>query len=90
MKKINETKLCSTSVGNDLAEKLDTSAIRISPLVRKIAKKYGIDYAKEPIKGGGPNGRIVKEDIIAYAETCSVKVNNVPLLSNIFDHLYNY
>jgi len=42
--------------------------IKISPLARSTAKEMGIDYTKEPIRGTGPGGRIVKEDILAYAE----------------------
>ncbi|MFA5015089.1 MAG: dihydrolipoamide acetyltransferase family protein [Actinomycetota bacterium] len=40
--------------------------IRISPLARKIAEEMGIDYRTGKIKGSGPGGRIVKEDLIAY------------------------
>lgn len=35
--------------------------IKASPLARKLAKEYGIDLAT--IKGTGPGGRIVKEDV---------------------------
>jgi len=42
--------------------------VRISPLARKTAEKMGIDYSREEIKGSGPGGRIVKEDIIAYSK----------------------
>lgn len=37
--------------------------IRASPLVRRLAAEHGIDLAK--IRGSGPGGRIVKEDILA-------------------------
>ena len=40
----------------------------ISPLAIKASKELGIDYKLEPIKGTGPRGKIVKEDILAYAE----------------------
>ena len=40
--------------------------VKISPLARKIAEDRGIDYRSEGIKGSGPGGRIVKEDIIDY------------------------
>jgi pyruvate dehydrogenase E2 component (dihydrolipoamide acetyltransferase) len=40
--------------------------IKISPLARKIADDMGIDYRSGEIKGSGPGGRIVKEDVIAY------------------------
>ena len=36
--------------------------IRVSPLARKIAKDRGVDLSK--IKGSGPGGRIVKQDVI--------------------------
>ena len=41
----------------------------------------GIDYAKQPIKGSGPDGRIVKEDILAFAEVQKVKakLNSTPI-----------
>lgn len=42
--------------------------IKISPLARSTAKELGIDYTREPIKGTGPEGRIVKEDVLAYAK----------------------
>ncbi len=45
-----------------------TERLKISPLARSLAKEMGIDYLKEPIIGTGPGGRIVKEDITAFAE----------------------
>jgi len=43
-----------------------TKRVRISPLARKTAKKYGISY--EGITGTGASGRIVQKDILAAAE----------------------
>jgi pyruvate dehydrogenase E2 component (dihydrolipoamide acetyltransferase) len=40
--------------------------IRISPLAKKLAEEKGIDISK--IQGSGPNGRIVKEDVLNFAE----------------------
>jgi pyruvate dehydrogenase E2 component (dihydrolipoamide acetyltransferase) len=40
----------------------------ISPLARKTAKELGIDYETAQIKGSGPEGRITKEDMLAYAK----------------------
>ena len=51
---------------------LDKERIKISQLARNIAKEMGIDYIKEPIKGTGPEGRIIKEDILLYAESKKV------------------
>ncbi len=42
--------------------------IKISPLAKSLAKEMGIDYTTAAIKGSGPEGRIVKEDILAYAQ----------------------
>jgi pyruvate dehydrogenase E2 component (dihydrolipoyllysine-residue acetyltransferase) len=40
--------------------------VRISPLAKKIADEKGIDITR--IQGSGPNGRIVKEDVLNFAE----------------------
>lgn len=39
--------------------------IRVSPLARKLADEHGLDVAT--IKGTGPDGRIIKRDILAAA-----------------------
>ena len=41
--------------------------IGISPLARKIARQMGVDYTA--VTGTGPNGRIIKRDILAAAES---------------------
>lgn len=40
--------------------------IRVSPLARKIAEEKGVDLST--VRGTGPDGRIVKRDILAAAE----------------------
>jgi pyruvate dehydrogenase E2 component (dihydrolipoamide acetyltransferase) len=40
--------------------------VRISPAARKLAKAHGVDPSR--IKGTGPGGRIVREDVIRAAE----------------------
>ena len=40
--------------------------IKISPLAKSLAKELGVDIAQ--IRGTGPEGRIVKEDILAFSE----------------------
>jgi pyruvate dehydrogenase E2 component (dihydrolipoamide acetyltransferase) len=40
--------------------------IKISPLAKSLAKELGVDYIQ--IRGSGPEGRIVKEDILAFSE----------------------
>lgn len=43
--------------------------MKASPLAKKIAQEHRIDLTK--IKGTGPEGRIVKEDLLAYIEARS-------------------
>ncbi len=40
--------------------------VRISPAARKLAKTHGVDFSR--IKGSGPGGRIVREDVMRAAE----------------------
>lgn len=44
----------------------DAGRLRISPLARRIADEMGI--AIESLRGSGPNGRIVKQDVLAAAQ----------------------
>jgi pyruvate dehydrogenase E2 component (dihydrolipoamide acetyltransferase) len=49
-----------------------TSAeIKASPLAKKMAQEHGIDLGR--VKGTGPEGRITKEDILAYVEEMKSK-----------------
>jgi pyruvate dehydrogenase E2 component (dihydrolipoamide acetyltransferase) len=47
-------------------DKVGEARERISPLARRLAEEYGVDISN--IKGTGPDGRIVKEDILTAAE----------------------
>ncbi len=51
--------------------------IRTSPLVRRIARDYGVDLSA--ITGAGLSGRITKEDIFAYLERLG-KIEKQPAL----------
>ncbi|MGQ9827090.1 MAG: dihydrolipoamide acetyltransferase family protein [Roseiflexus sp.] len=42
----------------------DTGDIRASPLARRLAREHGIDLRQ--VRGSGPAGRIVKDDVEAY------------------------
>ncbi|MEZ0123243.1 MAG: 2-oxo acid dehydrogenase subunit E2 [Candidatus Reddybacter sp.] len=46
--------------------KEDETAVYAGPLVRKLAREMGVDFAN--VKGTGPRGRILKEDIQAYVK----------------------
>jgi pyruvate dehydrogenase E2 component (dihydrolipoamide acetyltransferase) len=45
--------------------------IKISPLAKKTAKKMGVDYTS--LKGSGPGGRIIQQDILKKAEEPKVE-----------------
>jgi len=47
------------------APELSLERIRISPSARRLARERGIDVTK--IKGTGPGGRIVSEDVLAFS-----------------------
>ena len=59
-----------------------------SPLARKLAEEKGLELDK--ITGTGPNGRITKDDVLAYKAApavhapTKVSVNATPILSGAF------
>ena len=52
---------------NETIEEKQVYEKRYSPLVRRLAREYGIDLEK--IKGTGLGGRVTKEDVQEYIET---------------------
>jgi pyruvate dehydrogenase E2 component (dihydrolipoamide acetyltransferase) len=52
------TALPASSVANDASD------LYVGPAVRKLAREFGVDLTA--VKGSGPKGRIVKEDLKAY------------------------
>src|SRR6202047_1416976 len=50
--------------------------IKASPLARKIAAEMGVDLAR--LQGSGPAGRIVRDDVVAAAQTTSPKKPAAP------------
>jgi pyruvate dehydrogenase E2 component (dihydrolipoamide acetyltransferase) len=50
-----------------LADQKTTERVFISPIAKKLAAEMGIDYSK--IEGTGPNGRIVRADVLGFAES---------------------
>jgi len=61
-------------------EELEKPIVRapISPVARKLAQEHGIDVAK--IRGSGPGGRIVKEDVMKAIEVATAAVPSPPEL----------
>mgnify|MGYP006271578795 FL=1 len=56
-------------VRGDVAGNVTSSGgggVRISPLARKLADEHGLDISQ--IRGSGPDGRIIKKDVLAAAE----------------------
>lgn len=58
-----ETSSGEEKKADDSAEEAEDKRVRISPLARKLAEEKGLDIAA--IKGTGPGGRIVKDDVLA-------------------------
>lgn len=54
----------------------EDNAIRSSPVARKLAEASGVDITK--VKGTGPEGRITREDILAYIEKGIPEENPIP------------
>jgi pyruvate dehydrogenase E2 component (dihydrolipoamide acetyltransferase) len=59
----------------------EDNAIKGSPVARKLAETNGVDIAK--VKGTGPEGRINKEDILAYIERETHRKNAKPQRNDI-------
>lgn len=60
-------------------EAKDEERLKVSPIARKLAEEYGIDLSK--IKGTGPEGRIVKDDVLkAISSGEETEVEVVPIL----------
>jgi 2-oxoisovalerate dehydrogenase E2 component (dihydrolipoyl transacylase) len=55
-----------TPTDNEPSEHLENVPLQLSPVVRKLAAELKIDLTK--IHGSGMNGRITKNDILAYSE----------------------
>ncbi|MBC7217150.1 MAG: 2-oxo acid dehydrogenase subunit E2 [Candidatus Caldatribacterium sp.] len=55
--------------------------IKASPLARRLAKEYGIDLAT--IKGTGPGGRIVKEDVERARQALEEERKKVPVAERV-------
>jgi pyruvate dehydrogenase E2 component (dihydrolipoamide acetyltransferase) len=61
-----EEKQTLKEVAKEAPSSRPDAKVRISPAARKLAKAHGVDPSR--IKGTGPGGRIVREDVIRAAE----------------------
>jgi pyruvate dehydrogenase E2 component (dihydrolipoamide acetyltransferase) len=50
--------------------------LKASPVARRLAEEYGVDLSR--LKGSGPNGRIVKDDVEAYLRQAPAAAEPVP------------
>jgi len=68
-----------TEASNPAENEISSERLRISPLARKIAEEQKIDLTK--ITGTGPNGRIIKEDVLRVAAKTETTDSSAPSLS---------
>lgn len=61
-----EEKQALKEAAPETAEEKAEADVKVSPAARRLAKERGVDLAQ--IKGTGPEGRIVREDVLAAAE----------------------
>lgn len=59
----DETTQSPTTAQASVSPSSDATQIKASPLARKIAEQEGVDLST--VKGTGPNGRIVKQDVLS-------------------------
>jgi pyruvate dehydrogenase E2 component (dihydrolipoamide acetyltransferase) len=58
------------------AESTDGARIKASPIAARLAAEMGVNLAQ--VKGSGPEGRIVKEDVLAAAKTGATAGRTAP------------
>ncbi|MDH5696619.1 MAG: 2-oxo acid dehydrogenase subunit E2 [Dehalococcoidia bacterium] len=65
---VSKPPISTEAVGKsrELIEKKPEREVKATPLVRKLAKEYGIDLSL--VSGTGPEGRIVREDVLRAVE----------------------
>ena len=62
----NKPEMIAEAPAFTASTKEDSATVYAGPLVRKLAREMGVDFAN--IKGTGPRGRILKEDIQSYVK----------------------
>lgn len=68
-----------TEASNPCEDEVSGERLRISPLARKIAEEQKIDLTK--VTGTGPNGRIIKEDVLRIVAKTKTTDSSAPSLS---------
>jgi pyruvate dehydrogenase E2 component (dihydrolipoamide acetyltransferase) len=63
----DKNKLAGYKEEKPIRDIIEKSGVKISPMIKRLAEKHGVDINK--IKGSGPGGLILKEDIISAAES---------------------
>jgi len=69
----SESKDSAKPESTKTGQKKEGERIKASPLARKIAEQKGVDLSQ--LKGSGPNGRIVKKDVLEAASGESSKAS---------------
>ena len=54
----------------------DTARLKASPLARRLAKEHGLDLSS--IAGSGPDGRIVRDDVLQAASAAAAEIPVTP------------
>ena len=54
------------AIALDVVPECQSSEVKVSPLAKRLANEYGVDISK--VRGSGPHGRIVKQDILNARE----------------------
>ena len=54
----------------------ETERLKASPLARRLAKEHGLDLSS--IAGSGPDGRIVRDDVLQAASTAAAEIPVTP------------
>jgi pyruvate dehydrogenase E2 component (dihydrolipoamide acetyltransferase) len=61
-----EEKQSLTQASSEISEEAPRADVKASPAAKRLAKEHGVDLAR--VVGTGPDGRIVREDILKAAE----------------------
>ncbi len=71
-----EEKQALKEAASEPEEERAEAEVKVSPAARRLAKEHGIDLSL--IKGTGPDGRIVREDVLRAVEEAKAGAEGVP------------